>query len=318
MGAVQRAKLKERQIEIFRTIMATNSLTAAARHLGVSQPSLSIAIRRLEDQLGVALFARISGRLVPTQEAELILIEVERVHQQSEMLSDVIYSIARGDASVFRFGSTPSLGQRLIPRALKRLQCDRAAGTYYSDSLPQRDVRDYLIFGTGACVATIAEVRDPVIETTRIAEAGLVCVLPRGHRLAERPSLTPMDLAGEPLISFGATTTHGFYIDETYRRFGVSRETAVYVHFVEAALAFVAEGIGVAVLDAFSAIDCRTSGLVAVPIDNSVTISAYVHVCRLRPRPAAVDGLIGALRDVAGSAMTDPAFNGVIRPCTDQ
>ena len=48
-------KLKERQIEIFRTIMATGSLTVAARHLGVSQPSLSTAIKRLEDQLGIAL-----------------------------------------------------------------------------------------------------------------------------------------------------------------------------------------------------------------------------------------------------------------------
>lgn len=279
--------------------MATHSLTAAARHLGVSQPSLSIAIKRLEDQLGIALFARISGRLVPTQEAELIFAEVERVHQQSEMLSDVIYSIVRGDASVFRFGSTPSLGMRLVPKALKRLQLEGAAGTYYSDSLSQRDVRDYLLFGQGACVATIAEVNDPVIETAKIASAGLVCVVPNDHALAGYKSVTPLALAGEPLISFATTTTHGLLIDETFRRWGVSRNTAVYVHFVEAALSFVTERIGITILDAFSAIDCEANGLVAIPIENSVSVSAYVHICHLRPRQKGVDRLIEALRDIA-------------------
>lgn len=294
-------KLRERQIEIFRTIMATHSLTAAARHLGVSQPSLSIAIKRLEDQLGIALFARISGRLVPTQEAELIFAEVERVHQQSEMLSDVIYSIVRGDASVFRFGSTPSLGMRLVPKALKRLQLEGAAGTYYSDSLSQRDVRDYLLFGQGACVATIAEVNDPVIETAKIASAGLVCVVPNDHAFAGYKSVTPLALAGEPLISFATTTTHGLLIDETFRRWGVSRNTAVYVHFVEAALSFVTERIGITILDAFSAIDCEANGLVAIPIENSVSVSAYVHICHLRPRQKGVDRLIEALRDIAAA-----------------
>ncbi len=296
-------KLKERQIEIFRAIMATNSLTAAARHLGVSQPGLSIAIKRLEDQLGVALFARISGRLVPTQEAELILAEVERVHQQSEMLSDAIYAIARGDASTFRFGSTPSLGMRLIPKALRRLQQEGTAGTYYSDSLSQRDVRDYLLFGQGACVATIAEVKDPMIETARIASAGLVCVVPKDHHLASRKSITPVELAEETLISFEASTTHGVYIEETYRRWDVPRKTAIYVHFVEAALSFVTERIGITILDAFSAIDCDIHGLVAIPIENSVSISAYVHVCHLRPRQKGVDSLINALRNIAAAAI---------------
>jgi DNA-binding transcriptional LysR family regulator len=298
-------KLKERHLEIFRAVMATNSLTAAARHLGVSQPNLSIAIKRLEDQLGTALFARISGRIVPTQEAQLILTEVERVHQQSEMLSDVVYSIARGKGSTFRFGATPSIGMRLIPKALRQLQLKGAASTYYCDSLSQRDIRDYLLFGQGSCVATIATVEDPLIETVKIREAKLVCVVPKNHVLASRSSVTPMDLAGETLISFAAATTHGLHIDETFHRWGVVRETSVFVHFVDAALSFVVEGIGITILDAFSAIDCTASGLVAIPIENSVAISAYVHSCRLRPRPPAADVLIAELRAVAACVGDD-------------
>ncbi|MCF6370846.1 LysR family transcriptional regulator [Rhizobium halophilum] len=295
-------KLKERHLEIFRVVMATNSLTAAARHLGLSQPNLSIAIKRLEDQLGVALFARISGRMVPTEEALLILKEVEHVHQQSEMLSDVVYAIAQGKGSTFRFGATPSLGMRLLPKALRQLQLKGTASTYYCDSLSQRDIRDYLLFGQGACVATIAEVEDPLLETVKIGEAKLVCVVPAHHALASRSSVTPRDLAGETLISFAAATTHGLYIDETFHRWGAVRETSVFVHFVEAALAYVAEGIGITILDTFSAMDCTANGLVAIPVENSVAIPAYVHSCRLRPRPSAAGVLIEELRILAASA----------------
>lgn len=298
-------KLKERQIEIFRVVMATSSLSAAASHLGVSQPNVSIAIKRLEDQLGIALFDRISGRLVPTDEARLIFAEVDRVYQQSQMLSETIHSIARGDASTFRFGATPSISMRLIPKALRRLQQRQVAGTYYNDSLSQRDIRDYLLFGRGACVATIAEIDDPIIETVKVAEAGLVCVVPADHVLAGRAIVHPRDIEHEQLISFAPLTTHGDFIDETFRRAGMTRRTAVYVHFVEAAMSFVAERIGITVLDGFSALDCEQHGLVAVPMADSVCVSAYVHMYRLRPRQSAVDSLIGALRETAAAAAQD-------------
>lgn len=310
-------RLKERQVEIFRVVMATQSLSAAAGHLGVSQPNISIAIKRLEDQLGISLFQRISGRLVPTEEARLIFTEVERVHQQSEMLSDVIFSIARGEASTFRFGATPSLGMRMIPKALRRLQQAGVAGTYHADSLSQREMRDYLLFGRGACVATIAEVDDPVIQTVKVAETGLVCVVPATHRLAHAAVVEPRHLADETLISFAPATTHGLLIDETFGRQGVTRRTDVFVHFVEAALSFVAEGIGITVLDGFSAMGCEQQGLAAVPVSGSATVSAYVHMYRLRPQPAAVDSLIAALRDAAAEADTNPS-KGVIRPWNAQ
>ncbi|HWK67240.1 MAG TPA: LysR family transcriptional regulator [Rhizobiaceae bacterium] len=294
-------RLKERHIEVFRAVMATGSLTSAAQQLGVSQPSLSMTIRRFEDEIGARLFERISGRLVPTEEAKLILVEVERVYGQFELLSEAIHSIASGDASVFRFGTTPSIGMRLVPKALKRLKERHSARTFYCDFLSQKDIRDYLLFGQGSCVATIAEANDPTLETRVIARGKLVCLMPRMHRLARRASVSPEMLATETLISFAPETPHGRYIDATYARAGVARRTDVFVHFVEAAISFVCEDIGVSIIDQFSAMDCERTGLVAVPLEASVDIPAYVHWYRFRPRPRATDELIEALVEIAGT-----------------
>lgn len=294
-----RPKLKERQIEVFRTVMATGSLTAAAQQLGVSQPSLSMTIRRFEDELSTTLFERIGGRLVPTDEAKLIFVEVDRVYGQFDRLSDAIHAIARGDNSVFRFGTTPSIGMRLLPKALSKLRGDAPSRVFYCDFLPQKDISDYLLFGQGSCVTSIAPAEDPNLDCTVFAKGGLYCVMPKGHHLAGEKIISPSDLKGEVLISFNPNTTHGRYIDATYARANVERKTHVYVHFVEAALSFVAENIGVAILDPYSVLDCERSGLVARPLKDSVDVPAYLYWSKFRPRSKATDELAAALVDMA-------------------
>ena len=70
--------LTHRQIDVFRTVMATGHVTRAADRLGSSQPTISRDLARLEQVLGMALFERVRGRLRPTVRAQALLAEVER------------------------------------------------------------------------------------------------------------------------------------------------------------------------------------------------------------------------------------------------
>lgn len=295
-GEPVRPKLTERQIEVFRTVMVTGSLSAAARQLHVAQPGLSVTLSRFESQLGTPLFGRIAGRLVPTDEARRVFEEVERVYGQFDKLVDAIQDVVRGDKATFRFGTTPSIGLRLVPRALRRLREQHSERTYYCDFLAQKDIRDYLWFDRGACVTSIAAMDDPTVASAVVASGRLVCVVPRGHPLAGRASVGPRDLAGDTLISFEADTPHGQLIEKAWQRARATREIAIFVRFVEAALSFVQEGMGVTVVDEFSAMDCDKHGLVAIPLRGSPVIPAYVHWCKFRPRARRVDDFIAALK----------------------
>ena len=62
--------LNFRQIEVFRAIMLTRTMSAAARMLRSSQPGLSRMIKHLEGRLGFLLFDRVHGRLVPDRGSE--------------------------------------------------------------------------------------------------------------------------------------------------------------------------------------------------------------------------------------------------------
>src|SRR5690349_6640425 len=72
---------KLRHMEVFRAVMLTGSISAAAKMLYVSQPAVSKLIQYIEGRLAYRLFERINNRLVPTHEAQILYREVERVYQ---------------------------------------------------------------------------------------------------------------------------------------------------------------------------------------------------------------------------------------------
>jgi DNA-binding transcriptional LysR family regulator len=292
----QRLKISERQIEVFRTLMLSRTLSAAAKRLFVSQPGLSVTLRRFEEQLGASLFERIGGRLVPTEEAHRIFDEVERVHGQFGQLLESIQAIARGNKAIFRFGTSPSVSQQLVPAALSRLSRDSPGLSFHCDVLGEMAIRDYLWFGQGACVASIAELEDPDLARTVVAKGRLVCLLPRGDALSGRASLAASDLQGRPLISFEAETPHGRFIAATLAKSATRLEVSIHVRVVQLAIAMVRQGLGVAIVDEFSALGCEDLGLVAVPLQRSVSVPVQVYWSRLRPRPRGSEAFVEALR----------------------
>ncbi len=70
-------RLNLRQIEVFRAIMITGSISGAARLLSVSQPAISRLLAYTEDRLALRLFERVRGRVQPTPEARRLFQEVD-------------------------------------------------------------------------------------------------------------------------------------------------------------------------------------------------------------------------------------------------
>src|SRR3954453_8997780 len=71
-------RINARQVEAFRAVMVTGSMTSAAELLGVSQPAVSRRIRDLELAVAFRLFERRGNQITPTPEAVSLLSEVER------------------------------------------------------------------------------------------------------------------------------------------------------------------------------------------------------------------------------------------------
>lgn len=89
--------------------MEYGTITAAADHLHVSQPAISQMLKEFEAVLGVKLFDRVKGRLIPTTEAALFLGEVSRAYKGMEYLKDYAELLSLSRTQKLEIGVYPGI-----------------------------------------------------------------------------------------------------------------------------------------------------------------------------------------------------------------
>ena len=100
-------KFRLRQMEVFRSVMLTGTISGAAKMLFISQPAVSRFISQTEESLGYKLFNRVKGKLVPTPEGEALYNEVEDFYQHAQRVDDFASDLLHGPAGVLNISSSP-------------------------------------------------------------------------------------------------------------------------------------------------------------------------------------------------------------------
>lgn len=285
-GADVRLSLK--QIEYFRAVVETGSISAAASLLSVSQPNVSRIVKHTEARLGLRLFERTKGRLKPTPEAIELFREVQSLHARLELLQDAVHRIATGEKRRFVVGASPSLGRSVVPALFAPLRATFPALTVKLDILSVAQVVEYVAFGEGECACTIFPIEHPQIVTDVHAAGGLVCAVPADHPLATRSLIRAGDLENEPMIGFEPNTPHGRVVDAFFARAGARPDFRSVVRFAESACALAEYGNGVALVDEFTMAGNAFPALRAIPVDADRPFRVYLH--RAAQRPLSVVG----------------------------
>ncbi len=242
-----------RDIEIFRAVMQSGSLSAAAQVLHVSQPALSKALRHCEDRLGFQLFQRRSGRLVPTAEAQTLLPEAERLFQELQGFKSFARDLGSHRGGLLRLGATSSLAVSVLPQAIAALKRERQEARLTLHLLPARELGEALQARRLDVGLAMTPMPLPGLRTTALGSLPCVVVLPAAHRLARHATLTPAELRDEPEVGFAGWQDFGHSLDLAFAQQGAQRNLAVEVGTTVSALALVQEGLGFAILDGLAA-----------------------------------------------------------------
>ena len=112
-------KLGYREIEAFRAVMTSGSLSAAAQVLNTSQPNISRLIAVLERAVQYPLFVRRSRGVVPTSEAHMLLAEVDRSFFGLKEISRAAQEIREYNGTQITLGSIPAFLFEIVPEAIR-------------------------------------------------------------------------------------------------------------------------------------------------------------------------------------------------------
>lgn len=260
-----------RQLEAFRAVILTGSVTSAAEMLHLTQPTVSKLLAELEYRTGLTLFDRVRQRLVPRPEAHSLFQRVDKTFTALEEVTRDARRLAHGHSGHLRIVAMPAFGLSVLPRAIGAflrerpdvtVDFDGRASTYVTEWVANRQA------DVGFATATPVNAGVTLQPFERLQG---VCVLPADHRLAGLAVIRPTDLAGERFVSFGRESAFRHLIDEVFRAEGVARRIVIEVGYAAAACALVANGVGVAIVDPLSALDAwRAGGIVIAPFGADV------------------------------------------------
>ncbi|MEM5339680.1 LysR family transcriptional regulator [Paraburkholderia azotifigens] len=268
-------RFKLRQMEVFRAVMLTGSINAAARMLYVSQPAVSKLVAHTETTLGLRLFERAKGRLIPTAEAQALFREVEQVYQSALRVDEFARALALGPASLLRVACSPSLAPAVVAPAIVELKRQLPGLSVDWHTSLMADMPLEVLSKTVDVAVTSLPIEHEHLEAVPFMRGRMVCALPPDHPLARHERISLADLKHEPMILFRRDIPFGTMIVRACQQADVELTSVVDVTRADQALALVRGGLGLAIVDEFATrgADCIVRPLV----ENLEMVATFVY-----------------------------------------
>lgn len=240
--------ITSRQIEAFRAVMLTGTVTQAASMLYVSQPAVSRMIGDLEHAIDFKLFTRAKRQLIPTEEGRSLFDEVERAFIGLDQIAKAADSIREFRRDHFRLITIPSLASTVMADLVSRIVERHPAVSISLEVQPSQRLFKWIVSQQCDIGLSTLPTEDAAIETRPVARGRSVCILPANHELTSKKKIRPKDLEDQPFISFKADSFSRHIVDEVFRKAGVRRNLTIEARTTETISGLVAAGLGVSVI----------------------------------------------------------------------
>jgi aminoethylphosphonate catabolism LysR family transcriptional regulator len=284
--------MRHTQLRSFHAVAQSGSFTAAARELGVSQPTITTQVRSLENEFGIELFVRRGRRIELTEAGGGLLDITRRLFADEKEAADYLNESRELKTGHLRVGA---VGPYHVTDMLAAFNA-RYPGLYVSVTVgnSRQTVADLLDYRTD--VAVLAHVDpDPRLVAIPYRRHRVVVMCPADHAFARRRGVRIREMTGQRLIvrEAGSTTRRAF--DQAMREAGIEARIVMEIGSRESIREAVAKGIGLGVVSEAEFIpDPRIR---ALPVTDAA-IYTYAHVVHLRERQNArlVRAFLGVLK----------------------
>jgi len=287
--------LSLRLLEVFGAVMLHRTTVDAAEDLGVSQPAVSLAIKQLEKQLGFTLFERRSQRLLPTEEARSLFARIEPVLLQLRSIETHVRDLREGTAGNLRIMATPPMGHSVIPKVLRRYLAERAGVTVEYDVRRMEHVIEEVEVGSADLGLVLGMESHQAVDVRVLQSEHMVALVPSAHPLARAAEITPADCARYGHIGLDQVSRLGVLIRYAFQVSAVPYLPRVLVRYCHTAAVLSSVGMGVSIVDRFTAMSMIDHGLVVRPFRPEIRVGACLLTRPDTPLSRLASGFIDAL-----------------------
>lgn len=187
-----------RHLKIFITVAETGKMSLAAKKLYLTQPTISQAIRELEEHYDVRLFDRLSKRLYITEEGKHLLALARNAVQTFEDLEQQMQTETKTEH--FRIGATVTVGSCMLPSLLNDFEHARPLTDTFSYIGNTQVIEEKLLSSELDVGIVEGVIKSPDLISLPMVEDSLVLACSSQHPFAEKISFTASDLNGQDFV----------------------------------------------------------------------------------------------------------------------
>ncbi|WP_218762025.1 LysR family transcriptional regulator [Vibrio parahaemolyticus] len=286
-----------RQLEVFYAIMQAGTVSGAARLLHVSQPNVTRVLAHTEQQLGFALFERVKGRLVPTQEAKALLPEAEKVYQQLGQFRSLTNKVKQGTQHL-RIGAPPVLAAHLLAPTVALLSKEH--GISFELLTANRDELCSGLLKHELDVAiAFGEETPPALMGHVLLKENLALIAPKSAAIPAEKTVILEELISHdlPIIGLDSRDPLGLLLHQTLSARDEHYQHAITSRSYSAAAELVKHQAGFAIVDPWTTKQYRQDDAVSVhALEPNMSFSVSILFAEHTPQSIATKQFITALK----------------------
>jgi LysR family hydrogen peroxide-inducible transcriptional activator len=272
----------------------------AAERCFVSQPTLSIAVKKLEDELGVALFERSKSAVRVTPVGEKVVRQAQTVLEQAEAIRELAKAGKDQLASPLRVGAIFTIGPYLFPSLIPQVQQLAPQMPLYIEENMTETLRGKIRNGELDAIIIALPFNEPDVLTRPVYEEPFQMVLPKGHALSKQKSISPSAIGELRMLLLGEGHCFRDQVLEacpTLNQSFHNQHTVTEGSSLETIRMMVVSGLGCSVLPQSAIEGHPSSKLVEVrPFTNPKPKRTVAIAWRASfPRPQAIEILVQAV-----------------------
>ena len=275
----------------------------AAERCHVSQPTLSVAVKKLEDELGIPLFERSKSSIRVTEVGQRIIEQAQRVLDQVGVIKDMAQDGKNQLNSPLKVGAIYTIGPYLFPHLLPELRRAAPEMPLYIEENYTANLRQKLRHSDLDAIIIALPFEEPEVVTLPLYDEPFVVLLPADHPLTAKDQITAEEMSKEQLLLLGPGPCFRDQVLEscpplvdaiTKRTDNGQPELVTEGSSLETIRHMVASGLGITVLplSAATAIKYQEDILAVRPFAPPVPFRTVALAWRVTfPRPKAIDVL---------------------------
>ena len=259
-----------RQLEYFQMASRLKNITRAAERLRVSQPNITVAIKKLEAELGIQLFDRSQKQLSLTPEGAVFLNRIELALRNIQDAVLEVNDYKQLQKGTIKIGIPSMIGAYLFPKifsSFQRTYSHLDVYLYEEGSMKIREQleRDELDFG----IVIISDA-SPSLQLLPMSTNQIVACVPESHPLAEKNSLCIQDMADTDLIMLKEGSFLRHLVLQKLKAASITPNIVLESNQIETIKGLVSSGVGIAYLLDF--IVEGTPGIKALPMSEPIFV----------------------------------------------